>query len=316
MSEARPRIGDMLVDTGLIAADQLGQALESQKKSGRRVGEELVALGFISELQMTQALSKHLSIPWVSLYHVEFSRELLSLVPANVADEYGALPIYVRRVRNEGDTVFVAMDDPTDLGALSHLHDLCGFPVKPMIAPPTEVRNAIRVYYFGGRHSGRTIPPESPPAAAPKTRAKIMQSEAPPDPEVEIIQPDEATAEEARDMKDDDDQAKRASAAAESKPPAGPSKSPRMITLTMLDGTRVNLPSPGSTGKGVAPEHSLTAADLVSALHARAEGKDVSEVIGKELGWERLFATMLTLLIRKGLIADWEFVDELKDHQD
>jgi len=55
----------------------------------------------------------------------------------------------------------------------------------------------------------------------------------------------------------------------------------------------------------------LTASDLVQALMAKAHGKDVSSVL-PDGSWEPLFAALLSLLIRKGLIADWEFVDEWK----
>jgi type IV pilus assembly protein PilB len=58
-------------------------------------------------------------------------------------------------------------------------------------------------------------------------------------------------------------------------------------------------------------EHTLTASDLVSALLARAQGADVSDVLPNR-DWETLFATLLRLLIKKGLIADWEFVGELE----
>ena len=87
-----------------------------------------------------------------------------------------------------------------------------------------------------------------------------------------------------------------------------------MVTLTLLDGTTVRLPSPGSDTadpEADAPSGHLTASDLISALLARAQGADVSDVLQDD-DWETLFATLLRILIRKGLIADWEFVDELE----
>jgi type IV pilus assembly protein PilB len=91
-----------------------------------------------------------------------------------------------------------------------------------------------------------------------------------------------------------------------------------MVTLTLLDGTEVRLPANrkdegGSEERGAAGQD-LTASDLVQALFARSEGADVSDVL-PDARWERLFATLLTLLLRKGLIADWEFVDEWRKHQ-
>jgi len=90
-----------------------------------------------------------------------------------------------------------------------------------------------------------------------------------------------------------------------------------MVTLTLLDGSTVRLPAPGSKrndAQQAQVEGGLTASDLVSALLARAQGADVSDVLPDQQ-WEVLFASLLTLLIRKGLLADWEFVEEWKKRQ-
>jgi type IV pilus assembly protein PilB len=321
------RIGDMLVAAGIATDDQIQQALGRQKETGRRLGEELVDLGFVTEAQLTQALSNQLSIPWVSLYHVEFSRELLNLVPAELAEQYGLIPVYVRQVRRQGDTLFVAMDDPTNADVLAHLRQVTGMPVKPMVAAPSDIRNAIRVYYFG-------VQPR-PPSAAPR---RAIRSEGPP-PEVLAASPPEHVAEPSPTAA-----APRASAARESAPPPAqpaqateapqpneapaakpsqPAKQPRMITLTLLDGTTVRLPAPNQKKRALeadAPSAepdesgSLTAYDLVAALAGRAQGADVSDVLPDDR-WEPLFAALLSVLLRKGLVADWEFVEEWRKRQ-
>jgi type IV pilus assembly protein PilB len=56
----------------------------------------------------------------------------------------------------------------------------------------------------------------------------------------------------------------------------------------------------------------LTARDLISALRAVAHGADASEILGTEPRWEALFSTLLSILLRKGLIADWEFIEEFR----
>ena len=81
-----------------------------------------------------------------------------------------------------------------------------------------------------------------------------------------------------------------------------------MLSLTLLDGTTVKLPS-GKTAKG--PE-GLTARDFVSALRATAHGADATEVLGEQPQWEPVVAALLSILLRKGLIADWEFIEELR----
>jgi hypothetical protein len=93
---------------------------------------------------------------------------------------------------------------------------------------------------------------------------------------------------------------------------------PRMISLTLLDGTSISIPAPPhkrpSTPDDEPREVSdqLTARDLVSALRAVAHGADASEILGTEPRWEAMFSALLSILLRKGLIADWEFVEEFR----
>jgi hypothetical protein len=96
-----------------------------------------------------------------------------------------------------------------------------------------------------------------------------------------------------------------------------------MISLTLLDGTTISLPAPGGR-RGSKPDiveaqpteqklsDQLTARDLVSALRAVAHGVDASEILGTEPRWEAMFSALLSILLRKGLIADWEFIEEFR----
>ncbi len=144
---ARPRIGELLVSARVLAQDKLDEALRQPRAPGQRLGSLLVQLGLVSETQLTQILGQQLSVPWVSLYHIDFSRQLLNLVPREVAEKYCLVPIYVRRVRKQGETLYVAMDDPTNDVALAEVAQHAGLPAQPMIACPTDIRSALRVYY-------------------------------------------------------------------------------------------------------------------------------------------------------------------------
>jgi hypothetical protein len=107
-----------------------------------------------------------------------------------------------------------------------------------------------------------------------------------------------------------------------------------MIALTLLDGTTINLPAPrkqrqriGTLAQPAEPvvtdeevpstiagydNAGLTARDLVAALRAVVHGADPKEILGPNLRWEAVMAAMLSVLLKKGLVADWEFVDELR----
>jgi hypothetical protein len=96
----------------------------------------------------------------------------------------------------------------------------------------------------------------------------------------------------------------------------------KMITLTLLDGSKVNLPARQAAlrrnvkRRSLPPTNAeggeLTARDLVAALRAVSHGADATEILGDNVHWEALFAALLSLLLKKHLIADWEFVEEYK----
>ncbi len=384
----RVRLGELLVEAQMITREQLEEVLARQRDDGRRLGTLLVADGYVTETQVTQILSQQLSVPWVSLYHIDFSRQLLNLVPRDIAERYCLVPIFVRRVRGLGETLYVAMDDPTDDRAIDDVAKWSGLPVRSMIAPPADIRSAISVYYGGagetpptsldadevtspavpsaraeagpppkpaGRQAAEPAdPPETAAAAEPEPSRAPMQSEEididaamaaeagsePADPVSQATPPSQDAGEEPPSDALEGDGSEAAPAVAPQAPQPGdltpiesgetvkardaaipaPAKGgAKMVALTLLDGTTVQLPAhPGKDrteasqkGEG-GEEDQLTARDLVAALRAVSHGADASEILGENMRWELMFAALLNLLLKKHLIADWEFVDEFK----
>jgi type IV pilus assembly protein PilB len=336
-------LGELLVTANIITREQLEAALLAQQVDGRRLGKLLVERGLVTETQLTQILSQQLSVPWVSLYHIDFSRQLLDLVPEELADQHCLIPIFVRRVRGLGETLYVAMDDPTNEGAVAAVGEFSGLPVRTMIAPPSDIRAAIRAYY-GTSDDGETLDaddvarasvPPAPPltlaslpkaGAAPPVAAKAPEA-APITPEAPRVAPSSLPA-DAVISEPPPDSAPTIEAREVSMPAPARRPSRKMVTLTLLDGTRVNLPAkssnpprkpgkPAKPGKYGVPRDleegaALTARDLVAALRAVAHGADASEILGDKARWESLFAALLEVLLKKQLIADWEFVEEFR----
>ena len=175
----RVLLGELLVESKVITAEQLGEVLGSPREAGKKLGQVLLERGWITEAQLTQTLSLQLSVPWVSLYHIDFSRQLLNRLSREVAEKYCLIPIFVRHVKGQGETLYVAMDDPTNEGALQEVSRLAGLPTRPMIASASDIRSAIRVYYGEPTSSApvlevpvaqaRAAPPMSARDAAPVT---------------------------------------------------------------------------------------------------------------------------------------------------
>lgn len=162
----------------MLSQQALDEVLEFQKTDGRRLGSLLVEKGLVNETQLTQILSHQLSVPWVALLHIEFSRQLLNLVPYEVAERFCLVPIYVRHVRGQGDTLYVAMDDPTNEEPLRECMKHSGLPVRAMIAPPSDIREAIRVCY-----GIEIAPPHSKAALTKPASQKTGETRAPEPPQ-------------------------------------------------------------------------------------------------------------------------------------
>jgi len=371
-SEARrPLLGELLIQAKVVTADQLAQALAAQTEpvNDKKIGQLLIERGWLTEAQLTQTLSLQLSVPWVSLYHIDFSRQLLNRVERALAEKYCLIPIFVRHVKGQGETLYVAMDDPTNEGALAEVARQASLPARPMIASATDIRSAIRVYYGEPTGAGGQIidVPAPPTRAEPPTTTREGQQRrevAPPTPPVPTIpdpprqsQPGRAPshppppraaarkpppptpvahAAHAGDEGDVPPPTTRSNpppgaraalslaatgenAAAAPEPtaqaaaPRAEGSEPRrmrgkMLSLTLLDGTTISLPAK----KSAAAADGLTARDFVSALRATAHGADASEILGETPQWEPVVAALLSILLRKGLIADWEFIEELR----
>jgi len=142
---ATDRLGDILLNEGLITADQLKTALAEQKQSGSRLGYLFVKLGMLEEVEITKALARQLRMPAVDLSRFEPDVKLLRLIPADMAKKHMVLPL-----RRDGRNLTVAMVDPSDLGLLQDLKFITRFDVFPVIAGEFSLRNLIDKHYDAG----------------------------------------------------------------------------------------------------------------------------------------------------------------------
>ncbi|MEW6673493.1 MAG: ATPase, T2SS/T4P/T4SS family [Thermodesulfobacteriota bacterium] len=134
----RPRLGDILIRCSAITKELLNEALESQKKTGLRLGEQLVKQNFISEKKMREVLCTQLNIPFVHLENINIDRSLVKLINRNFAQKNNIVPI--ARI---GDTLTLAMDDPTTIWLVEELESMTGMTINVV----TSTRSAIKEAY-------------------------------------------------------------------------------------------------------------------------------------------------------------------------
>ena len=141
------RLGDILVAQGALTEEQLGFALESQRERGGRLGEVLLDLGMISTLRLLRALAEQFDLEFVNLDEVVLDQQLIQQVPEGLARRYRAVPISW-----EGEVAVVAMANPSDLIALDDIRSILRAPVRPVMADPGQLDDAISRAVQGDEH--------------------------------------------------------------------------------------------------------------------------------------------------------------------
>jgi len=138
----RPRLGEVLLATRAITPEQLAFALEQQERSELRLGDLFVKLNFVTEKEMKQALCAQLSIPFVDLDNLVIDRTLAEVVDAEYARARGIIP-----VATIGNALTIAMDDPTDQGAIEGLATTTGRTVQVVTSTRAAFRRALERMY-------------------------------------------------------------------------------------------------------------------------------------------------------------------------
>ncbi|CEG28034.1 GspE/PulE family protein [Bacillus sp. B-jedd] len=141
MVRTKKRLGDLLIEAGLITGEQLEAALQD-KGPKKRLGEALVERGVITEQQLIEVLEIQLGIPHISLFSYPFDKNLLTLIPKEMARRHQVVPL-----KKEGDKLFVALSDPMDFLAIDDLRLSTGFQIEVAIATKDDVLRAINKYY-------------------------------------------------------------------------------------------------------------------------------------------------------------------------
>ena len=139
------RLGDVLVNNGVISAEDLQKGLELQKGSGRKLGETLVDEGLATEENIAKALSKQFHYDMVDLQNVEIEQDILSLVPASVLKKHKALPFEYSP--DNMNVLRVAMSDPMDMAAMDDINIITNLQVEPVVVTTGSVMLALDRYY-------------------------------------------------------------------------------------------------------------------------------------------------------------------------
>ena len=143
MSVKEQKLGELLLRSQIVTGAQLEAARNEQRKTGGRLSGQLTKLGYVREQDMTNFLSRQFGVPSVHLDEVqEIGEDLLKLIPRDKAVKHSCLPI--NRV---GQTLVVAMSDPTDMFAIDDLKFMTGYNIEVVVAGEQAILGAIDRFY-------------------------------------------------------------------------------------------------------------------------------------------------------------------------
>lgn len=146
LNRRRLRLGDLLINQGIITEEQLQKGLELQKQSGGKLGEVLVDNNIVSEETLVKVLGEQLHLEYIDLTNVKIDEKILELVPSSILHKYGMMPFEFAPDRP--NVLRVAMLDPLDMEAIDDINIVTNLQVEPVITTRRGL-NIVMDKYFG-----------------------------------------------------------------------------------------------------------------------------------------------------------------------
>lgn len=148
------RLGDLLVQKGIITEEQLSEALKQQKEKKLMLGEMIVSMGFASQSQINDVLCEHLNIDFVDMREEEPDPQILSLLDESIMRKYTLVPL--RHDNNNAGALQVAMADPMNILAMDDINIITGMQVVPILANAQDI-NAFLDKAFGQQQAQNIV---------------------------------------------------------------------------------------------------------------------------------------------------------------
>jgi len=147
---ARKKLGEMLIEAGVLTDSALRAALVEQRRWGGTLGRTLVEMRQINEDELVRVLSQQLNLESVDLDKLQIPRPIIDTITSDVASEFSVVP-FAQPMK----FLDVAMADPTNLGIIDELRIRTQLNIRPYLAGPKMIERAIARYYgrgFGTAH--------------------------------------------------------------------------------------------------------------------------------------------------------------------
>lgn len=171
---ARKRIGEILVQAGVLDGEGLKTALVEQRRWGGPLGRILIDMKLITEEALVSALSQQLNFPTVDLDKIEIPPDVIALVPGELTAQHRMMPF-----KRAGKFLDVAMSEPTNLGIIDELRIRTQLNVRPYLAGPKMIERAITRFYGEVLFEEDVTPPPVTVKATTTGKYKVVAPETP-----------------------------------------------------------------------------------------------------------------------------------------
>lgn len=143
------KLGTILVDIGLLDADQVIAALEYSRQWGIQFGQACIKMGFIEEDLLVRALAVQAGAPSVKLAGIVVSDEVVELVPQKIAIKHRAIPISLlpSSGNSRKGTLVMAVSSPKHIGVADELTQITGQKLSFVITSDREIDDALLALY-------------------------------------------------------------------------------------------------------------------------------------------------------------------------
>ncbi len=139
---SRRKLGELLIESGLLTNDKLKDALEVQKRTRKRLGEALIEMRLVSEEEIAFALAMQLKIAFIDLKDYSIKDGVIDSVPEQVCQKFVCIPVAMRN-----NILDVAMADPLDLNMMKDLQFITGYSIQPAISTRSQIIDRLQRHY-------------------------------------------------------------------------------------------------------------------------------------------------------------------------
>ncbi len=148
----KQRLGDILIEKGLVTNKQVDEAIRLQSKLDRRMGHVLVDKGWVSEKNMLECLSLQLNIPFVVLHNGIYDAHIVDIFDKNTSKRLLIMPLF--KVHN---TLYIATSDPQDFPSLDEIEERTGCRISPVLAQKEDILKNLNESFSDGDFSSELI---------------------------------------------------------------------------------------------------------------------------------------------------------------